>query len=157
VASTTRTKAMGWATGLAEERGATYHDRRRRGAADAVDGPIGGGGIPSAADDSDDGRVVAAGDADDAPVATPRLRSILEAALPAFLLVCLALRLANARDGVDDRDGSPTISPTMAYALRRIVLGTTCCVLAASSTADGTAGGSSRSTLLMVSSSILGT
>jgi hypothetical protein len=40
----------------------------------------------------------------------------------------------------------------MDYALRNIVLGTTCCVLAASSISDGIAGGGGDpSTLLMVS------
>ncbi|KAL3792823.1 hypothetical protein ACHAW5_001273, partial [Stephanodiscus triporus] len=62
-------------------------------------------------------------------VTTPRLRSILEAALPAFLFVCIALRLANAWEGGDDdapcnfclsnhdKNGTTTAISTMVHTL----------------------------------------
>lgn len=94
---------------------------------------------------------------------SPTLKSILESALPCFLFVCISLHLINAlenRYGMDsatsciwDEENDNTIdlnSPLsiIKYALRHIVLGTTCCVLVATST-----GGTSvdQSTLLMVS------
>jgi len=134
--------AIGWAIGLAEEWDATY--RRRDYTA-----PVGD------EDDENGDECVAAA------VATQRLRSILEAALPAFLFVCIALRVANAWEGDgddarrdiclpnNDENGATTAISTMVHALRNVVLGTTCCVLAASAKADGTAGGGDRSTLLM--------
>ena len=74
--------AKGWAIGLAEEWDTTY--RRRDSSAPAEDNYDYNGDEPVAA------------------VTTLRLRSILEAALPAFLFVCIALRLANAWDNGDD-------------------------------------------------------
>jgi hypothetical protein len=161
VASTTRTKARGWAAGLAEEWGATYHR-----ASSAADDPTGAVDVRARNDEDDnkDRRV-------DAVVVAPKLRSILEAALPAFLFVGIALRFANAWGGDDDTPpggdsclpkydndlAATMIISTIAHALRNIVLGTTCCVLAASSTADGAAGGADQSTLLMVSFAIPGT
>jgi hypothetical protein len=165
VASTSATKARGWAMGLAEEWRATYHHRTAR----PEDGPIGSGagairegGDGEDHDDVRDERVTSA-----AAVAAPRLRSILEAALPAFLFVSIALRLVDAWEGGGHDEAcvpnygenftttattSTMMISTMDYALRSIVLGTTCCVLAASSISDGIAGGGGDpSTLLMVS------
>ena len=161
VASTTRTKARGWAAGLAEEWGATYH----RASTSSDDGLMGADDDRARNDDDDKGRRI------DAVAMAPKLRSILEAALPAFLFVCIALRFANAWGGDDDAPpGGDSCLPKqdddrtapmpismIAHALQNIVLGTTCCVLAASSTADGTAGGADQSTLLMVSFEIPGT
>ena len=160
VASTTRTKARGWAVGLAEEWGATYHR-----ASTSAHGPTGADDVRAGNDDDDKDRRF------DAVVVAPKLRSILEAALPAFLFVCIALRFANAWGSDDDAPpggdlclpkydddrAAPMTISTIAHALRYIVLGTTCCVLAASSTADGAAGGADQSTLLMVSFAIPGT
>ena len=82
----------------------------------------------------------------------PTLKSILEAALPTFLFVCITLRLTNNTwDGgeqsttttctwQEDQEGGQNDNTPISivkYALEHLVLGTTCCVLAASSLANG--------------------
>jgi hypothetical protein len=166
VASTSTTKAKGWAMGLAGEWKATYHERIDDGGAGAIRDKGGGGG----GKDEKDVRDESLGSAAVSVFAGPRLRSILEAALPAFLFVSIALRCMDALERADHDDArvvqnygekyttttatttSTMMISTMEYALRHIVLGTTCCVLAASTISDGIAGGGGDpSTVLMVS------
>lgn len=124
VASTSLTKARGWAMGLAKEWGMEY-DSSSIGPAESeilVNGQGSGGSKPTA---------------------TPTLKSILEAALPAFLFVCIALRLINLWYKNDDDDAclwneqncrkERASIDLIRYALQHIVLGTTCCILAATS------------------------
>ena len=103
----------------------------------------------------------------------PSLKSILGAALPLFLFVCIALRLMNTWE-LAMEDGDYAASPwndhggrnnnmpmsVIKYALQHIVLGTTCCILASTSlssaSSSGSNGASSRdqSTLLITNESI---
>lgn len=145
VASTTLTKARGWAMGLAKEWGMTY---------DATSNSI-ESNESSTVDPKNEG------DSNSNPV--PTLKSILEAALPSFLFVCIALRLISSWEGSsgegacawDGQTGNDILTSMSAikYVLRHIVLGTTCCVLAASSYSNNASGDSST---LLMSASVAG-
>ncbi|KAL9185759.1 hypothetical protein ACHAXT_003536 [Thalassiosira profunda] len=147
VASTTLTKARRWARGLAEEWGMIY---------DANFAPTGGGLVGERADAQLEAQTSAVSES---PV--PTMKSILEAALPAFLFVCLALRLLdtwagggmeNTRlpaQGDEQREHSPT--SMIRFALRHLVPVTTCCILAATSRSASVSNqpNEDQSTLLM--------
>ena len=141
VASTTVTKAKGWARGLAAEWGMQY------------DGSIVEQQTSTVSSEID----AKQGDRNNATT-TPTLKSILEAALPSFLFVSIALHLLNIWENNDntttcvlDQDENESINlntpmSIIRYALQYIVIGTTCCVLAATSTANKS---DDQSTLLM--------
>ncbi|KAL7535923.1 hypothetical protein ACHAXR_006812 [Thalassiosira sp. AJA248-18] len=128
VASTTLTKARGWAMGLTKEWNMSY---------DATN------------NESAETNEVSKTNP------TPTLKSILEAALPSFLFVCIAIHAWGGDSGVDvclsnEQNGHANHAPMsfIKYALQHIVLGTTCCILAASSYNINNKSGD-QSTLLM--------
>ena len=132
VASTTLTKARGWARGLAEEWDMTY---------DATYNP-------------DIDMPQAKVEKNDATNSMPSLKSILEAALPSFLFLCLSLHFIHlwfpdmATESSCSNSSMQQHHPitVLQYALRHIVLGTTCCVLSATGRSKDTA---DQSTLLI--------
>jgi len=138
VASTTLTKAKGWARSLSEEWNMTYHER------DILEANV---------QKNEDKQNTSQ---------SPTLKSILESALPCFLFVCISLHLINAWGNGYGMDSSSSCiwdeendnkidldSPlsTIKYALQHIILGTVCCVLVATSTCSASV---DQSTLLMV-------
>ena len=142
VGSTTITKAKGFASSLADEWGLKYNG----GSSSSIEETIPSG----------DGQSNVQEGLTTSPL--PTLKSILEAALPTFLFVCITLHLTNnTLDGGEqsttmctwreDQEGGQNDNEPISivkYALEHLVLGTTCCVLAASSLANG----SDQSTLL---------
>jgi len=146
VASTTLTKARGWAMGLAEEWDMIY-DESLEPAINSLSG------MPQ--------------NEVDKKASIPTLKSILEAALPSFLFVCISLRMINTWGEDATRQICPWIQQdevnkstpicVMTYALQHIAIGTTCSILAAtsrSSSPDSSSSGNNtsigdQSTLLM--------
>lgn len=130
VASTTHTRARGWAMGFAREWGMTYDPKHN-----VQDGSR-----------SDNAAKEEAG-----PETTPlpSLKSILEAALPTFLLVCIILRFFGSSGGEDKL----SMRAEVEYSLRYIALGTTCSILAATSRHSPSTNESSQdqSTILLAS------
>eukprot|EP00569_Conticribra_weissflogii_P008840 CAMPEP_0171366170 /NCGR_PEP_ID=MMETSP0879-20121228/5193_1 /TAXON_ID=67004 /ORGANISM="Thalassiosira weissflogii, Strain CCMP1336" /LENGTH=717 /DNA_ID=CAMNT_0011873907 /DNA_START=31 /DNA_END=2180 /DNA_ORIENTATION=+ len=142
VASTTLTKAKGWAVGLAKEWGMRYDgscdprfDVRLNDLCD-----VGSSAMTVSTSLDRNGSDVVIQES-----IMPTLKSILEAALPSFLLVSVSLRfmdtIRNGANGCiegtyDNSDIICTQQTTFSiveYALRHIVHGTTCCILAATS------------------------
>ncbi|KAL7478540.1 hypothetical protein ACHAW6_004303 [Cyclotella cf. meneghiniana] len=125
VASTTLTKARGWARGLAVEWGMEYDANYDSGANSSM--TVRENGVERS----------------DGVSALPSLKSILEAALPSFLSVCVALRFLSlwfAEDASEEGESCSNLFlknqqsvRVLEYALRHIALGTTCCVLCATS------------------------
>lgn len=136
VASTTLTKARGWARGLAREWGMTYDP------SNYVEGSIDG-----VATEGEGG-----GGSGKEQTPLPTLKSILEAALPSFLFVCIILRFFGS---ASKRSNNPLMTAEIVYALRYIVPGTTCSILAASSRHSSSSADQSscqdQSTILMSS------
>ena len=126
VASTTLTKARGWARGLAHEWGMTYDPH---------------GNIEGIRDD-DVATEEEGGGAGEEQTPLPTLKSILEAALPSFLFVCIVLRFFGS---ASERSNNPII-----MAVRYMVPGTTCSILAATSR-HSTSSSTDQSTILMSS------
>ena len=129
VASTTVTKAKGWGQGLSNEWGVTYDDSYE---------PEGFAKSSPSQSDSQ-------------PI--PSLKSILEAALPSFLVLCIAVRAidlfggdANECRSTDQFRGD---EDTIRFVLRCILPGTICCILAA--TSRNTDRNSDQSTLIQTS------
>ncbi|KAL7542437.1 hypothetical protein ACHAWF_007179 [Thalassiosira exigua] len=146
VASTSLTKARGWAMGLANEWGMTYD-------ASMDPGPI---------DRKRDGDVLR--DEPESEVSNsnpkPTLKSIMEAALPTFLFVSIARHALCSFTSAEDacvwdkqrEHSEDVVFHTTSHALQHIVIGTTCCILAAtsrSSSSDARNGKEDQSTLLM--------
>lgn len=129
VASTTNTKAKGWAMGLAREWGMMYDPKHNY------------------QDDSSDytsmGQEI---------TPLPSLKSILEAALPSFLFVCIALRFLSASLG----DGKLSMIAEIEYVLRYIVPGTTCSILAATSLHSSSTSQSQDQSTILLSSALAG-
>ena len=111
VASTTNTKARGFAMGLARELGMTYDPEHN-------------------IQDNSRGDNIAEEGVDQETTPMPSLKSILEAALPSFLFVCVVLRFFGSYVGRDDKS---SMMAEIEYSLRYIVPGTTCSILAATS------------------------
>ena len=140
LASTSLTKAKGWAKGLAAEWGMTYDtDYKYNPTLDTV----------KCSDEKNDEIKLHT---------TPSLKSMLESCLPSFLFVCLTLRFMSWWFPENESiEGSCTAlvieheqpAKVLEYALRHIVLGTTCCILAATSK-DSTTDGD-KSTILLAS------
>jgi hypothetical protein len=130
VASTTLTKARGWAMGLAREWGMAY---------DPKHGFQDGGKGDNTTEEG----------AGQETTPLPSLKSILEAALPSFLFVCVALRFFGGSVGDDES----SIAAEIEYSLRFIVPGATCSILAATSRHSPSTNQSSQdqSTILMAS------
>ena len=141
VASTTLTKAKGWAIGLAREWSLQY---------DANYEPEGLWTSDINAQKSE---------TPSKTKAVPTLKSILEAALPSFLFVAIAMHFIHVWDRQTDGEACTwneinehndhTSTFVLKYALQHIVLGTTCSMMAASSYSNDSTG--DHSTLLMVS------
>ncbi|KAL7463864.1 hypothetical protein ACHAXS_004215 [Conticribra weissflogii] len=142
VASTTLTKAKGWAVGLAKEWGMRYDGSHNPQFEVRLSDLCGNGSNFDASSTSSDRK--------DSELVTlepivPTLKSILEAALPSFLFVTISLRFMDtltdgAKNGIAGSDGDSEMICTrqtkfsiVEYALRYIVNGTTCSVLAATS------------------------
>lgn len=134
VASTTLTKARGWAMGLAREWGMTYDPKHN-----FQDG--------SRSDNTTEEEGQETTPQETNPM--PSLKSILEAALPSFLFVCVVLRFFGSSVG-DDRS---SMIAEIEYSLRYIVPGVTCSILAATSRHSPSTNRSSQdqSTILMAS------
>jgi hypothetical protein len=139
VATTTLTKARGWARGLAVEWGMKYDD--------------------SCNSEPNTTKMTDVSKRDTAINAIPSLKSILKSALPSFLFVCMSLRFISL--WFPDTDANESVCnnslmqqvhkplQVLEYALRHIVLGTSCSVLAASSRSQSTSG--DQSTILLAS------
>jgi hypothetical protein len=110
VASTTNTKARGWAMGLARGWGMIYDPKHN-------------------IQDSSRGDNTTKEGAEQETTPMPSLKSILEAALPSFLFVCVLLRFYGGSVG----DDKSSMMAEIEYSLRYIVPGTTCSILAATS------------------------
>lgn len=130
VASTTLTKARGWARGLAQEWGMIYDPRNNIIEGSRED--------DVATEEGEEGR-----GAGEEQTPLPTLKSILEAALPSFLFVCIVLRFFGS--ATLKRSNNPLI-----MALRFMVPGTTCSILAATSR-HSTTSTTDQSTILMSS------
>lgn len=130
VASTTLTKARGWARGLAHEWGMTYDPRNN------IEG-IRDDDVATEEEEEEGGR-----GAGEEQTPLPTLKSILEAALPSFLFVCIVLRFFGS---AMKSSNNPLI-----IALRYMVPGTTCSILAATSR-HSTSSSTDQSTILMSS------
>lgn len=136
VASTTLTKARGWAMGLAEEWGMKYVADYNSNAK-----------IQKCVDEANDSN----------RNVLPSLRSILESALPSFLFVCMTLRFMSQQFSQSEtQEGVCTYSSmqqepvrVLEYALKHIVLGTTCCVLAATSRSKDSSVNGDQSVILL--------
>lgn len=130
VASTTHTKARGWAMGLAREWGMTYDPKHNDQDGSCVDSTS----------------EVGVGQ-ETTPL--PSLKSILEAALPSFLFVCIVLRFFGGSAG----DNRSSLIAEIEYSLRYFVPGTTCSILAATSRQSSSTSQSSQdqSTILLSS------
>ncbi|EJK71505.1 hypothetical protein THAOC_07048 [Thalassiosira oceanica] len=129
VASTTITKAKGWAQGLSNEWGVAYDDSYEP------------EGFAKSAPSQSNNQPI------------PSLKSILEAALPSFLVLCIANfaldsfgGVAKERTSIDRFRGDEDI---LRFVLRCIVPGTICCILAATSRNTDTK--SDQSTLIQTS------
>ncbi|KAL3791753.1 hypothetical protein HJC23_007520 [Cyclotella cryptica] len=144
VASTTLTKARGWARGLAVEWGMEYDVNYDS-------------SVYSSKEDCENGV-----ERNDGVNALPSLKSILEAALPSFLCVSVALRLLSlwfVGDASEEEGSCSNVLMqsqqsirTLEYALRHFALGTACCVLSAMSRCkndSATQSSGDQSTLLL--------
>ena len=129
VASTTLTKARGWAKGLAVEWNMRYNTD-----------------YTSVTETSINSDTSTAGASMNI---MPSLKSILEAALPSFLFVCMSIRFISVwltENEVDEHAWSNTPIQqeqpikVLEFALRHIVTGTACCVLSATSRSTETTG-----------------
>jgi hypothetical protein len=140
VATTTLTKARGWARGLAVEWDMKYDD--------------------SCNSEPSTIKMIDVSKLDTKISAMPSLKSILESVLPSNLFVCISLRFislwfpdTDANESVCNNILMLQVQKTLQvleYALRHIVLGTSCSVLAATSRSQSNSG--DQSTILLAPS-----
>lgn len=139
VASTTLTKARGWARGFAVEWDMKYDANNNS--------------------EPNTTKMIDVSNGDTKMNAMPSLKSILESAIPSFLFVCVSLRFISL--WFPDNEANESVCNSqllqqerkplqvLEYALKHIVLGTSCFVLAATSRSQSANG--DQSTVLLAS------